>query len=349
MFNPDPAPMSLQDESLVSVVIPAYNYAHLIQETLQSVQAQTYQNWECIVVDDGSTDNTADVVRAVANADPRVRYIYQPRGRQAAARNTGIQNARGNYFQFLDADDLIEEKKLEQQVRFLANHPEVDITYVGARYFRDDDVSQRLLSRQYSTWEGPESWMPEVSGTGEQLLPILLRNNITVMNSPLMRRRVIDQIGPFDTSLTAAEDWLYLIKCAVAGMTFSFNDFERGRALVRAHASSDSRDQLRYRRGILTMRRKVSALLRSPEHQKLNRLMSAEAEGHAGVEEIAAGLLGAGMTNMFRAALHDSRPRFKAKWLICAASAPFVSSDRLKGMVTSSLSGSLKRIDASQA
>lgn len=327
----------------VSVIIPSYNYAHLIAQTLESVRSQSYEEWECIVVDDGSTDNTEEVVAFYSKQDPRIRFIHQSNQRQAAARNTGIKNSAGAYLHFLDADDLIEPRKLELQVAYLEQHPEVDITYSGVRYFTRDNLSERLLSRQYSSWEDAGLWMPEISGAGKSILPSLLRNNIMVVNSPLIRRRAVDQVGLFDVGLTPVEDWDYWIRCAAKGLTFRFDDFEEARALVRAHQLSSSKDQRRMLRATLRMRKKLAALLVDEEMRQLNRLKLAEAEGHLGIEEVVNGRLSAGLYQILKAAVVAPRLRFKAKWVICAASAPFVSRHRLRQMVTSSLTASLTK------
>src|SRR5215211_4578336 len=101
---------------LVSVITPTYNYGALIGETLDSLRRQTLTDWECVVVDDGSTDDTAEVVARFAEGEPRVSYVRQANARQAAAKNNGLARARGAYVQFLDADDLLEPLKLERQV-----------------------------------------------------------------------------------------------------------------------------------------------------------------------------------------------------------------------------------------
>jgi glycosyltransferase involved in cell wall biosynthesis len=341
--------MSTASQPLVSVIIPTYNYARFITDAVASVHSQTYSNWELIVVDDGSTDDTEAVVKSLAVNEPRISYLRQDNARQAAARNNGIRQAKGNYFQFLDADDLIEPQKLEQQVVFLEQHPDVDITYGGVRYFSSARAGELLLSRQYSSWEDSGAWMPEISGQGTEILRALLRNNIMVVNAPLIRREIIDRVGLFDVDLTPVEDWDYLIRCAADGAVFSFNDVEGARALVRAHGESSSLNQPRYLGSVLKMRKKIAQLKLEAESLELNRQKIAETEGHLGVEEVAHGKLGSGISQMLKAALKDPRLRYRAKWLICAASAPFVSGDRLKGMVTSSLTGSTKRIDASQA
>jgi glycosyltransferase involved in cell wall biosynthesis len=339
--------MSTAPQPLVSIIIPTYNYARFIAEAVASVHSQSYSNWEIIVVDDGSTDNTEEVVQRIAAADPRISYLRQDNARQAAARNYGIRQAQGSYFQFLDADDLIEPQKLAQQVAFLEQHPDVDITYCGVRYFSSEGAGELLLSRQYSSWEDSGAWMPEISGQGKQVLLALLRNNIMVVNAPLIRREVIDRVGFFDVDLTPVEDWEYLIRCAAEGVVFSFNDVGGARALVRAHGESSSLNQTRYLGAALKMRKKIAQLDFDAEALELNREKLAETEGHLGVEEVAHGKLGSGISRMLKAALKDPRFRFRAKWLICAASAPFVSGDRLKGMVTSSLSRSKNGADAS--
>src|ERR1700680_1606833 len=132
---------------LVTVVVPAYNYEHFISETLLSVRAQTYQQWECIVVDDGSTDNTGSAVSDFVEKDPRIKYIRQENGGLAAARNTGIAHGAGEYYQFLDADDLLEPRKFERQVELLEQHPEIDITFADVRYFRTGNVLEQLYSQ----------------------------------------------------------------------------------------------------------------------------------------------------------------------------------------------------------
>lgn len=94
-----------------SVIIPTYNRSHMLPTVIESVLTQTFHNWELIIVDDGSTDNTKDVVNAIQ--DERIYYIYQKNAERSAARNNGIMHARGQYICFLDSDDLYEENHLE--------------------------------------------------------------------------------------------------------------------------------------------------------------------------------------------------------------------------------------------
>jgi glycosyltransferase involved in cell wall biosynthesis len=107
---------------LVSVVIPTYNYARFVSEAVDSVLAQTYPSLEVVVVDDGSTDDTREVL---ARYGDRIRYIYQPNAGLPAARNTGIKAARGEFIGLLDSDDVFHPRKFELQMRYMLAHPEV--------------------------------------------------------------------------------------------------------------------------------------------------------------------------------------------------------------------------------
>ena len=333
---------SNSSQPLVSVVVPAYNYGHLIRETLDSLAAQTYARWECVVVDDGSTDDTRGVVEAYAARDARVRYVRQENARQAAARNNGVSHSTGEFFQFLDADDLIEPRKLERQVAYLGRHPGADIVYSGVRYFTDAAGGELSHSRQYSVWDDGRPWMPEVSGRGRVLLERLLRNNIMVVNSPLVRRRVVEAVGEFDAGLTPVEDWDYWTRCAAAGFYFQYDDAEGVRALVRAHALSASLDGRRMMRATLRMRRAWAArTLEEPEDLRLNRHLTAECEGLLGVEESLGGDRLKATLQLLKAAALDGRFRPRAKWLACALLSPFASGEQLRGAVTSSFTGAL--------
>src|SRR2546423_988247 len=94
------------ESPLVSIVVPAYNAEKYLEETIQSVIAQTYPNWQLVIVDDGSTDNTAEIVKSWALRDKRIFYYYQTNQRMASARNNGIRRATGKYIAFLDADNI---------------------------------------------------------------------------------------------------------------------------------------------------------------------------------------------------------------------------------------------------
>jgi len=319
---------------LVSVIIPAYNYAHFVSETLASVQAQTYQHWECIVIDDGSTDDTSAVVSRFSRNEGRVKLIRQENEGLAAARNAGIANSAGEYLQFLDADDLLEEKKLERQVEFLEQHEDVDVVYGDVRYFRTGHPEQLLFSQ---TGENAP-WVVPLSARGKDVLLALLKNNFMVVSSPLLRRSVVTDVGLFDGDVKGVEDWDYWLRCAIRDKRFHFQDTEDSRTLIRIHPDSMSTDARLMLRSTLRMHRHLAAAIIDREASKLNRERIAERVGFLGIEEIAAGQMITGIRQLCRSAMMDRRLRYKAKWLLCAASAPFVNSEQLRKLLSTSIS-----------
>ena len=189
---------------LVSVVIPAYNAASFIGATLVSAAHQTYARLEIIVVDDGSTDRTAEVVRAFAAHDPRVTLLQQARAGVAAARNHGIRVAQGSLIAPLDADDLWERTKIERQVaQFRAADDQLALVYTWSHSIDDEGRIMR--------WETNR---PE--GEGRVFLQLIEANIIGNGSAPLMRKDRVIEAGGYDTELRAqgaegCEDWkLYL-------------------------------------------------------------------------------------------------------------------------------------------
>src|SRR4030042_4369188 len=119
----------------VSVIIPTFNHGHYIKKAIDSLLNQTYKDFETIIIDDGSRDNTKDIVASYGNV---VRYIYQENKGLPHARNTGIAAARGIYVAFLDADDYFEEKNLEKKVSFLETHSNIDWVFSDWDYIDED-------------------------------------------------------------------------------------------------------------------------------------------------------------------------------------------------------------------
>jgi glycosyltransferase involved in cell wall biosynthesis len=318
---------------LVSVVVPTYNYGRFIGETLDSLRAQTYEEWECVVVDDGSTDDTEQVVARSAAADARVRYLRQPNQRQAVAKNTGLADARGRYVQFLDADDLLEPRKLERQVEFMEATPEADIVYGGARYFHTERPAERL----YGMFGEEAPWMPELSGAGRAVVLPLVRMNIMAINAALVRREVFDDVGPFDPVLPPVEDWDYWLRCALAGKRFEFRGFDGTLALVRAHPASTSRQPAPALAAWRALRAKIDTLTRDPEVLLLNREMKSQLEGALGLHEVAAGSRLSAARQFARAGMMCPRAKGRLKWLLCALGSPVMSERQVRGLLKTTL------------
>ncbi len=179
---------------LVSIIIPNYNHAQYIEDAIHSVLRQTYRNVETIVVDDGSRDNSRDVIGAFGNT---VRAIFQQNQGLSAARNTGIAASRGEFIGVLDADDMYEPDFVETLVTALQSQSDADGIYCGYRFV--DHVNQPL----------PQIEAREIAP--EKLYWALVDGNFLVPESMFVRRRCYDAVGLFDTSLRALEDldmWL---------------------------------------------------------------------------------------------------------------------------------------------
>jgi GT2 family glycosyltransferase len=332
---------------LISIIIPAYNYARYIGETLESVRAQTHQNWECIVVDDGSKDSTREVVAQYIRKDSRIRYIYQRNRGPAAARNKGLKNFRGHYVQFWDADDLVEPRKLELHIQYLEEHSEISLVYGNARYFRTEKPDER----RYSMWEINAPWMAEVSGTGKEVLGALVSQNIMVISAPLLRRSVVESVGCFDNRLNPLEDWDYWIRCAASGKRIQYLDLESTLSLVRSHPSSINKDRMRAHRAELLLRRKIDRTLTDTEILAMNRKLlvgleqtDRDAEIHGAVERIERGQWPKAMWEFIKIGGRSQSYREAVKWLFCAFVAPFAPKDNFQVVVTAPAGDSILKI-----
>lgn len=244
--------------STVSIVVPCRNYGALLPEALESVLAQTHADWECLIVDDGSTDSTPAVAREYAARDTRFRYMHQAHAGASAARNYGLRAAQGQFVQFLDADDLLPPRKLEAQLAFLAAHPEVDIVYGDVRYFRHGEPTERSHSFDMLDTTG---WFVPLNGTGPPVLRPLLVENRVVIHAPLLRRTVLEAVGKFSERLGAVEDWEFWLRCAAGGQVFEYYDTPDTQTLVRVHPRSTSQDRVRVVTNVEQLREHLKPLL----------------------------------------------------------------------------------------
>jgi len=223
----------------VSVVVPAYNAAATLVATVQSVLDQTFTELEVLIVDDGSSDQTYSLARSLD--DGRVEVIQQENRGVAAARNTGIKEARGNYIAFLDADDLWYPKKLEQQLAFME---------------RED-----ARATQTAVWYVDDGLEPLYFGAcphfRDPLLEVLLFKHLPAFPSTLVsERRVFDKVGLFDESLPILEDWELAVRLARHGELRNMNE---PLTMYRIHPGNRSRDlQLHIAPGLQTLERLFS-------------------------------------------------------------------------------------------
>jgi glycosyltransferase involved in cell wall biosynthesis len=222
----------------VSIIIPTYNRAHYLRQAIDSALAQTFQDREVIVVDDGSTDDTREVV---ASYEGQVRYEYTYNGGCAHARNVGMAVAKGEYLTFLDSDDLVYPYMLEIETRVLDLHPEVGMVYAEMSAFDDDGFFDRYHLKKYheSAYRDPQHGYDQIYRESASLrelgvLPAELTNedptllerrayfgnifdwyltNIGVFqNNMLVRRNVVSQVGPRNERTRYWEERDYILR-----------------------------------------------------------------------------------------------------------------------------------------
>jgi hypothetical protein len=191
------------DAPQVSFVVPAYNAAATLAATLDSLAAQTFADWEAVVVDDGSRDRTASVALARSKLDPRIRVVRQPNGGSSAARNRGIAEARGLLIGFLDADDWIAPTFLETLVP-LADRGRA----VGYCAYRRVLPSGRI---------SPVDWCPELE---VDPFGVLVQRCEPAIHCMLVPRAVLGSVGGFDVTLRTCEDWDLWLRIARTGIAF---------------------------------------------------------------------------------------------------------------------------------
>ncbi len=204
------------EPGLVSVIVPTYNRAHLIEKTLQSVRRQTYRPIELLVVDDGSTDNTQQVVREFAEAaagELRVRYVRQENQGAQVARNRGLVESRGEFIQFLDSDDLLHPDKLSAQARAMRQEPQLQYVFSAWAMLYDSG------SRPSQWWR--KGFRPGrhnvldlmLGGDRHQLLPLCTSNG-------LYRRSLCLRLGPWDTEQRCQQPRLYNLRMLLLGVSY---------------------------------------------------------------------------------------------------------------------------------
>ena len=188
----------MESTSLISVIVPSYNAESFLDETLESVLSQTYENWECIIVNDGSTDNTEEIAKKWCEKDTRFRYIYKKNGGLSSARNYGIKESKAEYIAFLDHDDVLTPDSLEIRINTLLKE-NVDLVYSNAYRINYREYTKQLLRCIHI------GRVKDIS--------IFLEINQATPSTVLCRKKIIEYIGGF-TWNKKAEDlycWLNLL------------------------------------------------------------------------------------------------------------------------------------------
>lgn len=223
----------------VTVVIPCYNAGHYVEDAIRSVLAQDYSVLEIVIVDDGSTDDTAE---RVAQFGSRVKYVRQSNsgGYPGMPRNVGMQEGRGNFICFLDADDIMLQGRVSRQLAFLSRHPEVGLVYSDYRNFSE---STQFVATHFQTCSG---LMSLLGGQSEYLLAsgdataLLLRENIGLPSSVMIRRGVLQRVPGFSVDMRTSEDFHFFYRIAREYAVGVVNHVGALRRLHDANITGDS-------------------------------------------------------------------------------------------------------------
>lgn len=217
----------------VSVVIATHNYAAFLPQALESVRSQTFGDWECLIVDDASTDTTPEIAAAACAADPRFRYLRSEKNLgEAGTRNRGNREARGQWIATLDADDWWTPNKLASQLAAAETHPDAHIVFTAKV---DVHGEQRQEIRC------PETWL--------RTLPLTLRQeSLIVHSSTLIRRDAWETVGGYDEQIPTAPDWELWLRLLTHFGVSAFRYVDEPLVYYRLHGSNISRNWTRMRR-----------------------------------------------------------------------------------------------------
>ena len=194
----------------ISVIIPCYNNEKTIREAIESVIHQTWAPLEIIVVDDGSTDSTIDILKAYKNNISLIEQVHQER---AVARNSGIRMASGKWIAFLDADDVWLPSKLEKQAAVIEKDPDISLSYTQATSTDRWGKKVKIYGSHYVIRGMP--------GTANMLCALLKGNPIT-LSTVLVKRNILERYGLFNEKLVYIEDWELWMRLASSGCLFHF-------------------------------------------------------------------------------------------------------------------------------
>lgn len=236
---------------IVSVIIPTYNRADFINEAIESVYAQTYRPIECIVVDDGSTDNTKTILEKwtqVSDNEFYFKYLYQCNSGAQVARNTGIESSTGSFIQFLDSDDLLYSDKLAKQILFLSNYKNYDAVFGDWEKGLPNDKLHIKAEPKHTNF----------------LHQFLIGQPIAIF-SMLMRKTIVEKIGAWDITIKRNQEIDFHLRGVLAGCKYAYQPMLCG--LWRIHSGERIANVARLTDAIAFYRKWENELM---QHQKWN-------------------------------------------------------------------------------
>jgi glycosyltransferase involved in cell wall biosynthesis len=217
----------------LSVIIPCFNQEKFILKTLDSVRTQVFKNWECIIVDDGSTDGSQAIIQHFIKADIRFKYFYQKNSGVSSARNLGIVKAQGEYIHFLDGDDVVRNYMYDKFISFLDNNRDIDVIY--GHYDLIDETDKQI---------SVETVYPSLKSNHARYLMI---KNIFPPLAAIVRKNKSKTGFCFDVKMDYCEDWDFWLSLSLHGYKFYCIDIIVGS--YRKHSDSTSTSYLKMLKG----------------------------------------------------------------------------------------------------
>lgn len=235
---------------IVSIIVPSFNRADLIGQTIESVLAQTCPNWELVIVDDHSTDDTANVVNSYRLKDSRIRFAKRssPIKGAPACRNEGVLLSSGDLLIFLDSDDLLAPHCIEHRLRFMAGHSEIELLISQTELFEKKPGDLGLLYNRFDY--------------DNDLDRFLMNDNLCLTTGPTWRRSAFEKIAGWDESLPCWQDWELNVRALASGLRYYKLDevdsyFRTGHIQRQAISGEDKMTTPGYVMGALGATRKV--------------------------------------------------------------------------------------------
>lgn len=231
----------------ISVIIGVYNAEKYLAETIESVINQTFKDWELILVDDGSTDNSQKIAKEFEEKDQRIKILEKENGGRASAINFGLKKAQGEYIAFLDADDLMPKERLEIEFKELEENKDIDFVYGDMERFWEDGKKEEREAIQFDYPEQPLEIMKQNQNSSELIKPHLIYNpkpekGKTIIGGAVMiRKKIFDSGIEHDENLYNIEDndlWLQVL-----GKGYKPKRIPKILLYYRQHANQKSRKE----------------------------------------------------------------------------------------------------------
>ncbi|MEO0769314.1 MAG: glycosyltransferase, partial [Cyanobacteria bacterium J06649_4] len=227
----------------ITAVIPAYNAAAFLSATIQSVVDQSYTNWELLVIDDGSTDETPDIVRRFSAQDSRIKLISKANGGVSSARNLGAKEASAELVAFLDADDRWLKDKLKVHVAYMRSHPEVGISFARVELIDANGISTNKLTNNIVNQLSPQDFF--------------YTNPTVTTSNMVIRKSLFAAFDGFDAAMQYNEDVDLLLRIALSGHKYSISAIDEVLVQYRLHTSGLSSTLLKMEEGWIKLMEKA--------------------------------------------------------------------------------------------